>query len=886
VSADERGLTPDRVPRGLPSGTSLSFAVLVLLALSTAAMIYSGLFYVYFHPDVKALTFCLHAVPALETPGQAIGQLGALGSHMPCVVPSSARLLGGVWGAMGALIVVAFTLFLAQPWWEIRYRRLRGLDPLTTPDLSGCLQELAGIAGLSQAPAFFIDPANPFQRAHVFGTFRRQHVCLDAGLLPLLSTDAAAFRGVVLHELAHLRNHDVPVTYLAIAVWRAFVVMALVPLVAGLVDPALLTGGPAAFQVQPLLSEGWRVAALVVLTYLTRNAVLRLREFHADVRAGSWQQTPDYLALLRGARLPRRWPGWALTHPRPHQRAQALDDPRRLYRPSFWSLAAAGIALTLTVRHLAIPLSLILVRHHLAFSVIMWFVFDAPVAGLVVVATWRAVIFSRTQGRSFAAILVPGAGLGAGLIVGYMIDLTSFSTSPGLLSSPETIGAALALPVVTVLAGVWAACCAQARLDRAPVGSLLWPLAVTAVGATILLAVYAGWWAGPGWPTGLDLAVGIGGQVRSFAAGLGWGPFGWLPVAIAYHPLSILDLIDVDLDKGFLVAQVTAVLVWLVPLGLLYFRAPYRRVVESAATGVVSLALLALILRVAVSAFAPTAAHQATAFPLVLSAQDICLALVAQAVAAAAVSATVRTHAAVLGLLTGYLTGAAVVAVLAVAFAAPFGTTSDLILARGTYASAVGIAAGWVLTRTPWATRRQRMRAPLIVAAGAALTAAVVLAAAAGVGAPARTTQPAAHASGPFLGPASTGFPFAAWFWGGAYQHWPALQEAVVRTVEDGPELSFVADPSAALAACALVDNVADAATRIPVIPQQADQRLWSGGISRIRRAAVGCVASAIGSSGAPTHEEMVIELHTGVLQLGSVLARITSTSQQALNPP
>ena len=42
-------------------------------------------------------------------------------------------------------------------------------------------------------------------------------------------TDQPAFRAVLLHELAHLRNGDVDKTYLTLAIWRAFVAGALIP---------------------------------------------------------------------------------------------------------------------------------------------------------------------------------------------------------------------------------------------------------------------------------------------------------------------------------------------------------------------------------------------------------------------------------------------------------------------------------------------------------------------------------------------------------------------------------------------------------------------------------------------------------------------------------
>ena len=40
----------------------------------------------------------------------------------------------------------------------------------------------------------------------------------------------ADFDAVILHELAHIKNRDIDQAYLALAIWRAFVVAALLPL--------------------------------------------------------------------------------------------------------------------------------------------------------------------------------------------------------------------------------------------------------------------------------------------------------------------------------------------------------------------------------------------------------------------------------------------------------------------------------------------------------------------------------------------------------------------------------------------------------------------------------------------------------------------------------
>ena len=101
-------------------------------------------------------------------------------------------------------------------------------------------------------------------------------------------TDRAGVRAVVLHELAHLRNRDVGKTYLTIAIWWAFVATALLPFVALVVHPALFYT-PLRWSLRRFdghwAQVGYQVGSVLVLTavvYLTRNAILRTRETHAD----------------------------------------------------------------------------------------------------------------------------------------------------------------------------------------------------------------------------------------------------------------------------------------------------------------------------------------------------------------------------------------------------------------------------------------------------------------------------------------------------------------------------------------------------------------------------------------------------------------------------
>ena len=100
----------------------------------------------------------------------------------------------------------------------------------------------------------------------------------------------------------------------------------------------------------PCLRVGWRVAALALLVYLTRNAILRSREVYADVRASAAPGAADALARLLAA-LPRpRTTGLSRlvrVHPDPSARLAAMLDTGPLFRLDLFTAFGAGIAATI-----------------------------------------------------------------------------------------------------------------------------------------------------------------------------------------------------------------------------------------------------------------------------------------------------------------------------------------------------------------------------------------------------------------------------------------------------------------------------------------------------------------------------------------------------------
>jgi hypothetical protein len=130
------------------------------------------------------------------------------------------------------------------------------------------------------------------------------------------TTDEPKFRAIVRHELAHLRNRDVDKAYLTIAIWWAFVVVAVVPMLLLVGQPFLLYG-PSAWHVWGVpgswAATGYVLGSLMVLTalvYLTRNAILRVRETHAH--AVSARCDPEVMSAACAPSAAKDSRGWSL----------------------------------------------------------------------------------------------------------------------------------------------------------------------------------------------------------------------------------------------------------------------------------------------------------------------------------------------------------------------------------------------------------------------------------------------------------------------------------------------------------------------------------------------------------------------------------------------
>jgi Zn-dependent protease with chaperone function len=210
-----------------------------------------------------------------------------------------------------------------------RGRRYTEVPASLRPDLD----RLTAAYRLARRPEFVVNPRALSTGAVTLGRVRRYRLVLEAGLVCRAERSPARFTAVVLHELAHVRNRDVEVAQLAVALWRVTSIAILLPYLAVSLWSARHGPDPAAARRDATLA-----LAVSAVLYLMYAEVLRKRELYADrdaVMNGAdprqWSE-PAYPGGRRSTGvLLRELANVCLTplrsHPTPDQRRRALSDP-------------------------------------------------------------------------------------------------------------------------------------------------------------------------------------------------------------------------------------------------------------------------------------------------------------------------------------------------------------------------------------------------------------------------------------------------------------------------------------------------------------------------------------------------------------------------------
>ena len=192
--------------------------------------------------------------------------------------------VGGVVGGTGgivAFLLIAVAFNLAMYWFSdriaLKMSRARPLEPGEAPELVADVEELSGRAGIP-VPRLFVMPS---EQPNAFATGRSpKHaaVAVTEGLLALMPREQV--RGVIAHELAHVRNRDVLVTTIAAMIGAA------ISAIANFLQFQWLFGGGDDDE-SPLGFVGTIAAIIIapIAAMLLQLAVSRQREYLADQTA-------------------------------------------------------------------------------------------------------------------------------------------------------------------------------------------------------------------------------------------------------------------------------------------------------------------------------------------------------------------------------------------------------------------------------------------------------------------------------------------------------------------------------------------------------------------------------------------------------------------------
>ncbi|MEU1389163.1 MULTISPECIES: M48 family metalloprotease [unclassified Nonomuraea] len=461
----------------LPSATTSAFVLLISLAFATTAIYRPGIFDLLStqgaEVPAKVREACqLAALKGLDDPACDVMSRGA---HQDL------RL--GVLLCFATLILLTGLQYWFGPAWRIRRRRLRPVGGEVGEELRRMAAEVLG----GRRVVFLLDVLNPAVAGLAFGRAGRRYVVISRGTWLSFERDRPLFRAVVLHELAHVRNRDLNITAVTLAMWRSYAAVILVP---GLL-PAVngVVSGQAPFLRSEQMPFGARaalswlfaaqIAGLAVLSWLTRSVVLQSRELLADARVLSWERDATPLRrVFEEAPAPRRWPVSlrVRTHPHLAVRRAALEDQEPLVRQGFVFPLALGGCFSLTMD----PATSLTAQGRT--NTLPW---PAEVFALLLAVALGLRALRAVEARG-DAVHVP-LGLAVGLAGGWVLA-PSRMTDHALAPFPVSVQLAglVVLAVAGLLLGVWVRWVARVWAPRVHgLRSALGPLLLIAVVVTL-----------------------------------------------------------------------------------------------------------------------------------------------------------------------------------------------------------------------------------------------------------------------------------------------------------------------------------------------------------------------------------------------------------------
>ena len=204
-------------------------------------------------------------------------------------------VIGG--GFLYIFVGLAVLMNVAGYWFSDRIAlsasRAKPVSEQEAPQLYRILRDLTERAGVLMPRVYMI----PSDQPNAFATGRNQHhsaVAVTEGLLKYLPEDQV--RGVLAHELAHVKNRDILVTSIAAMIAGA------IAAIANILQFSFLFGGLSDDEDNPLGFVGALAAIIIapLAAAMIQLAVSRQREYLADATAAEFLGTGKPLADALG----------------------------------------------------------------------------------------------------------------------------------------------------------------------------------------------------------------------------------------------------------------------------------------------------------------------------------------------------------------------------------------------------------------------------------------------------------------------------------------------------------------------------------------------------------------------------------------------------------
>jgi len=208
---------------------------------------------------------------------------------------------GATWLFLGLALAMNVGAYFFSDKMVLRMHGARELAPDEAPALHAMVGELAERADIPKPRVFLVEDASP----NAFATGRNPEkgvVAVTSGILDVL--DRRELRGVLAHELAHIKNRDILVATVAAAIASA------VTYAAQAISFGALFGGGSDSDEEEGSAGGALLMALVapIGATLVQLGISRSREYLADEAGARISGDPEALAralekLSRGAEL-------------------------------------------------------------------------------------------------------------------------------------------------------------------------------------------------------------------------------------------------------------------------------------------------------------------------------------------------------------------------------------------------------------------------------------------------------------------------------------------------------------------------------------------------------------------------------------------------------